>query len=400
MKRSTLALAAAGTVAALALLAWAFAGRPLPVEVAVATQGHFETAIEEDGKTRLRERYVVSTPLAGRLARISLREGDAVQAGAVLARLMPALSALQDERTLASQQAQLEMAQATLQRAEARLGVARVGRLQAAHEALRSEQLAQQGFLSPMRLESDRLALASAEQEQQAADSDRRVALHGVEQARAAIAVVRAPTAEGSRVFELRAPVDGSVLRVLQASEATVAAGTPLIELGDTSQLEIVAELLTSDALQARPGAPVLIDRWGGEEPLAGRVRRVEPGGFTMVSALGVEEQRVRVLIELTGDPAQWRALGDGFRVGVRIVTQAVDQAIQVPVSAVFPTAEGMAVFTLQQGRARQQAVQVAARNGRQAWIRSGLAAGTQVIVYPPPGVRAGVRVKVHDAAA
>jgi HlyD family secretion protein len=396
MRKSTLAAAAGTTIAALALLAWAFAPRPLPVEVALATSGRFEAAIEEDAKTRLRERYVVSAPLAGRLERITLREGDAVAAGTVVARLQPVLAPLVDERTLREQQAQLAMALAGEQRAQAQTEGARVARRQAANEALRSEQLAQQGFLAPTRLDADRLAAIAAQKALEATESEQHVARHGVEQARAALAAVRQPAA--GRTFELRAPVGGSVLRVTVTSEMSVTMGTPLIEIGDIAQLEVVAELLTADALQAVPGARVLVERWGGPQALEGRVRRVEPAAFTKVSALGVEEQRVRVLIDLLprvdAAPAALRQIGDGWRVGVRIVTLALDDVVTVPVSAVFPRpAGGMAVFVVEGGRAVLRPVDIGARQGGVAWVRSGLAAGTPVIVYPPPAVQPGIRV-------
>lgn len=405
MKKTTLAGSIGAALAAALLLAWAFAPRPLVVETAVATQGRFEASIEEDGRTRLRDRYVVSAPLAGRVQRIVLREGDRIEAGAVVATLEPVLSPLVDERTLREQQAQLQIAQATVQRAAARWEQARVQRQQAANEALRSEQLAQQGFLAPTRLDTDRLALAAATKELDAAESERRVAAHGVAQARAALEAVRQPAP--GRAFTLQAPVAGTVLRVLQGSETSVALGTPLLELGDLGAMEIVAELLTGDALRAVPGSRVVIERWGGPGVLEGRVRRVEPAAFTKVSALGVEEQRVKVLIDLVGldrAPAPARALGDGFRVTVRIVTLAEERALKVPVSAVFPVADdgggGMAVFVVRDGRAQLQRVEVAARNGGEAWIKRGIDAGAQVVVYPPPALQPGVRVQVHDSAA
>ncbi len=388
---------AAGAAAAVAALAWAFAPRPVDVEVATVAQGHFETAIEEDGKTRLRDRYVVSAPLAGLLNRIALREGDTVQPDAVLATLTPMLSPMLDERTLREQQVRVEIAQANVQRVNARIEGARVALQQARNEVQRSEQLAKQGFVSPTKLETDRLAALAAQKELDAAAEERHVATHEVEQARAALLAVQRP--DGGRSFALRAPVGGKVLRVVQPSEAAVALGAPLIELGDTARMEVVAELLTTDALQARPGGRVLIERWGGSGVLEGRVRLVEPAAFTKVSALGVEEQRVKVLIDLTSPPEQWRALGDGYRVGVRIVTQAVDGVLKVPVSAVFPVGDGkggMAVFRLDGGHARLTPVEVAARNGSDAWVKKGLPADATVIVYPPPAVKDAARVRVR----
>jgi HlyD family secretion protein len=405
MKRSTLAGAAGAVALALGLLAWAFAPRPLPVQTASAVQGPFEMAIEEDARTRLRDRYVVSAPLAGRVGRITLREGDMVAEGDPLATLEPALAPMVDERTLREQQLQLAQARAAVQSAEARVERADVARRQAVNEAVRSEQLAQQGFLAPTRLESDRLAVAAAQKELQAAQGDLRVAQFAAEQARAALAAVRQPAAGERRSFVLRAPVRGTVLRVVQASEGNVGLGAPLLELGDTSRLEVVAELLTTDALQALPGRRVLIERWGGPITLEGRVRRVEPAAFTKVSALGVEEQRVRVLVDLADAdkaPPAWRAIGDGFRVGVRIITLSEPAALKVPVSAVFPTTQdggaAQAVFVVEGGVAQLRIVELGGRNGSEAWVRRGLSAGSTVVVYPPGSLQAGQRVQAKPA--
>ena len=392
-KRSWIGIGAAAVVA-MALIGWAFAPRPVEVEVATAAEGRFEATIDEDGKTRLRDRYLISAPLAGVVSRIALREGDAVQAGASVATLTPMLSPMLDERTLRAQQVRVDTAQANVQRAEARIEVARVGLEQARSEMKRSEQLAVQGFVATTKLDNDRLAVEAAQKELDAAVQDRHVAVHEVDEARAAVAAVTRPGQ--ARSFVLEAPVSGRVLRVAQTSEASVPLGAALIELRDVSRMEVVAELLTTDALQARPGSFVRIERWGGEGPLEGRVRLVEPEAFTKVSALGVEEQRVRVLIDITSPADRWQALGDGYRVSVRIVTQAQDKALKVPVSAVFPRPEGpgMAVFVLERGRARMQPVDVGARNGTDAWVRRGLKAGAPVIVYPPASVRDGARAR------
>ena len=407
-KNTRLVLIIGAALVALGLaLAWAFAPRPVEVELAPVTQGHFETTIDEDGKTRLADRYVVSAPLAGRLARITLKEGDTVAAEAPLATLTPVMPAMLGERTLRELGARVEAAQDNVQRAATRIARAQVSVEQAKNEARRSEQLAQQGFIATTKLDSDRLNTQAAEREADAAAAERRIAAHDLEQARAAFGAVRQPgSASSQRSFAVRAPAAGRVLRVLQASEAVVALGTPLVEIGDTGRLEIVAELLTTDALAARPGSRVMIERWGGPKPLEGRVRSVEPGAFTKVSALGVEEQRVRVLIDIVSPQPEWQALGDGYRVSVRIVTLAEDKAVQVPTSAVFPlpsdsaavdanggSAPRFAVFVAEAGRAKQVPVVLAARNSSAAWIKSGLATGQQVIVYPPAMVRAGVRV-------
>jgi len=407
MQRKTLLYGAATLVGFGLALAWAFAPRPVEVEVAQATEGRFETTIAEDGKTRLRERYVVSAPLAGRLGRIALKEGDAVEAGAVVATLTPVLSPLLDDRTRREQQARIEAAQANLQRAGARIERAKVGLDLVRAEVRRSEQLAQQGFVSPTKLETDRLGALGAQKEIDAAVEEQHVAGHDLEQARAALMAVQQPAAgsAGATGFAVRSPVAGRVLRIPQTSEATVALGAPLVEVGDTARMEVVAELLTTDALQAQPGSRVRIERWGGPGTLEGRVRLVEPAAFTKVSALGVEEQRVEVLIDITSPPEQWKALGDGYRVSVQVVTLAQDKVLRVPVSAVFPLPEGtakdggktgMAVFTIDNGRARLTPVELGARNGTDAWIRSGLRPGMSVIVYPPAAVKDGARVQAR----
>lgn len=395
MKTST-ALATSGlALAALAGLAWAFAPRPLDVETAQVVEGPFEATVDEDARTRLRDRYVVSAPLAGRLDRIALREGDAVAAGDVVATLTPALSPLLDERSLRELRARVEAAQAGVERAAARVEGAKVAVLQARNDARRSEELARQGFVAPTKLESDRLALLATQKDHDAALAERHVATHEVEQARAALGAVQRG---GGPAFALRSPVAGRVLRIVQASEASVALGAPLLELGDTARMEVVAELLTTEAVKLRPGQAVHIERWGGAGELQGQVRLVEPGAFTKVSALGVEEQRVRVLVDLASPAEQWRALGDGYRVGVRIVVQSQPRALQVPLAAVFPRSDapGMAVFAVDGGRARLQPVDVAGRSTTHAWVRPGLAAGTPVVIYPPATMADGARVKAR----
>lgn len=396
MKKTTGLYAAGALVVAIAALAWAFAPRAVEVEVALATLGRFEATIDEDGKTRLNDRYVLSAPLAGLLNRITLREGDTVKAGDVLATLTPVLAPMLDERTLRELQVRVDVAKANMQRVRARAEVARVALQQAKNEVQRSEQLAKQGFVAATKLETDRLAAEMAQKELTASVEETHMAGHEVDLARAALWAVQQPAIGAARIFVLRSPVAGQVLRVLQTSEATVPLGTPLVELGNTARMEVVTELLTNDALLVKPGSRVIIERWGGAGLLQARVRLVEPAAFTKVSALGVEEQRVKVLITITSPHEQWSALGDAYRVGVRVVTQDQDRALKVPVSAVFPMSEpsaGMALFVLDGGRARLQPVEIAGRNSSEVWVKRGITAGAKVIVYPPPAVKDGVRV-------
>lgn len=407
MQKKTVIVGAGGLVVLGALLAWAFAPRPLPVETAAVVQGHFEAGIDEDAKTRLRDRYSISAPLAGRLERIALREGDAVQAGDVVARITPAMPALLDERSQREHQARITAAQAGVQRATARVERSRVAAAQAQGDLRRSEQLAHQGFVAPSRLETERLALQASEKDIDAAVQDLQMARAELAQARAAMDVVlRTGNAAPDKAFDVLAPVSGRVLRVVQASEGAVALGAALIEAGDTAQLEVIAPLLSTDALLVQAGTPVRIERWGGPGVLDGRVRSVEPAAFTKVSALGVEEQRVNVLIDLTSPPAQWAALGDGYRVVVRVLIRQAQDATLVPVSALFPlpaataTAEpaapSMAVFVVEAGRARRVPVVLEARGSTHAWVKQGVKVGDQVVVYPPAALADGGRVSLR----
>jgi HlyD family secretion protein len=325
-----------------------------------------------------------------------LREGDKVQAGDALAILSPGLPAMLDERTLAEHKARFEAAQAQVQRATSRIALASVSIRKADDEVRRSEQLSAQGFVPPAKLDGDRLGAQGARAELRTAEQELHVAQHDAEQARAALMRVQGGERGGGKPFIVRAPIGGSVLKVIQQSEATVSLGTPLLELGDTGALEVVAECLTTDAIRLRVGGLVHIERWGGDAVLQGRVRLVEPSAFTKVSALGVEEQRVRVLIDIHSPPQEWRSLGDGFRVGVRLVTVALDKAVKVPLAAVFPLpgkAGDMAVFVEQGGRAGLTRVRLGERNGSEALVKEGLSPGTSVIVYSAAAVRDGARI-------
>lgn len=384
----------AAAIAMVVALAWAFAPRPVEVEIATVAQGRFEQAIEEDGRTRLKERYTVSAPVAARLARIALREGDRVTAGDTVATLTPVMSPMVDERSVREATALLKAATAGVERATARVERAKVSLEEARLEQQRTEQLAREGFVAPSRLDTTRLGLTATRRELEAANAEREMAVQ--EQAQAG-AVLQPATANGksARPFDVQSPVSGVVLRVAQPSAATVAAGAALIDIGDPARMEVVCELLTPDAVQAQPGRRAVIERWGGP-PVEARVRRVEPAAFTKVSALGIEEQRVNVLIDIANPPEVWRTLGDGFRVGVRIITTSVEQAVLVPTGALFPHSEGMAVYRLDGRRARLQPVDVAARNATVAWVRNGLAPGQAVVVYPPAVLADGRRVRVR----
>lgn len=394
MKNVKVALYAAAGLAAVAALGWAFAPRPVEVETATVERGHFEYAIEEDGRTRLRDRYMVSAPVMAHLARMTWREGDRVKAGDTVAVLTPVMPSLFDERSQREVAARALAAKAAVSGADARVERARVAQDEARLELQRSDKLARDGFVSMSRLDSARLALDGAGRELQAAQAAREVAVHERELAQASLQTPRQGGSTGQPIF-VPAPLSGVVLRVPLQSETTVNAGAVLMDIGDPQRMEVVAELLTTDAVSARPGTRASIERWGGA-PLEGRVRLVEPSAFTKVSALGIEEQRVNVLVDIVTPPAAWLSVGDGFRVTVRVITVSADDAVLVPVGALFPRGNGgMAVYVLDASRARLQPVEITARNGNVGWVRSGLNEGQRVLVYPPPGVADGSRVHV-----
>ena len=380
--------------AAAAALAWAFAPRPIEVEAALVRQGRFEQAIEEDGRTRLKERYTISAPAAARLARISLREGDSVAAGDVVAMLTPVMPPMVDERSSREAHARVQGAGAGVERAKARVARARITLQEARMEQERSEKLAAEGFVSPSRLDTVRLALAGARRELEMAQAEQDVAVHEQAEAAAILQPLAGPGGK-ARALAVRSPVAGVVLRVTQPSEATLPAGAPLLDVGDPQRLEVVSELLTMDAVAAEPGRRVVIERWGGA-PLEGRVRRVEPAAFTKVSALGIEEQRVNTLIDFISPQQAWQALGDGFRVVVRVITRSEEAALLVPVGALFPHGQAMALYVVDGNRARLQVIDVGGRNGSEAWVRGPLEPGQRVIVYPPAAVADGKRVAVR----
>jgi HlyD family secretion protein len=396
MKRK--ATFAALALLVLALLVWAFMPTPAPVEIATVTEGRFERSVNENGKTRLRERFVVSTPLAGRIARIHLKQGDAVVMDDTLATMWPVVPGLLDERYRAEQYARIKAMQATLAKTNANLQRAEAALDQSRADFKRSETLLQQGFVSPNQHEADRLNVRLREKELESAWHERSAASYEMEQSQLALKQFSQNTSNGKQpTFSIKAPVTGNVLRVMQQSEGILAAGTPLLELGDPTQLEVVVDILTEDAAQIKPGTLVQLSNWGGPTLLAGRVKLVEPAAFTKVSALGVEEQRVNAIVEITSPAETWRALGDGFKVDVRLLVQVMDNAIKVPISALFPLGAKSALFELKFGRARLREIEVTARNGEEAWVKSGLTVGTQVITYPDNKLRDGTRVKARE---
>jgi HlyD family secretion protein len=379
----------------LGTLYWAFRPTPAIVEISTVTEGTFRATVEEDGKTRVRDRYTVSAPLSGRLLRIAVKAGDEIKADSVLAWIVPAQPSILDPRSRREAQEKLGAAEAALQEASARLDRARAILDQAKTDVQRVRILEQRGSATAQRREREELNVQTSEREFKAAELRKHATEHDVELARALLRRYDEKTPDER--WKVTAPVDGHVLRVVQESEAVVAVGAPLVDIGDPSDLEVIVDLLTTDAVNVKPGADVDLEGWGGPA-LRGRVRRVEPGGFTKVSALGVDEQRVWVIIDITSPREQWSSLGDGFRVDVRIETQTLPQAIIIPVGALFRRESGWAVFTVENGVAHEKRVDLIVRSGRFAAVRSGLHPGEQVIIFPPNDLTEGSRVRLSSS--
>lgn len=388
-----------GGLAAIAIAAalWGvYRPRALVVEVADARTGRFEQAVEEDGQLRLRQRYVVHAPVPGQLQRPTLRVGDAVRAGQPLVELTPVAPQMIDARTREVLQQRLGSAEAARVAAATRVSRAEVALAQARQDADRARRLAEGGFTAAAAREQAERALASAEQALRGARAEQTVADFGLAEARAALTAASAGGSGRVGAWSLRSPVDGRVLKIHEDSAAPVPAGQPLVEIGDTTALEAVIDVLSTDAPQVRVGAAVRLDAGAGVPPLAGRVQRVEPVAFTKVSALGIEEQRVNVIVDLDAPPPA--PLGDGFRVDARIVVAAHDDALLVPSAALVRDGSGWRVYVAEGGRARARPIELRGRNATHAWIAQGLSAGEPVVLYPGALVGDGQRIRVQAA--
>jgi len=381
------ALGAAGVVAAIALRT-----SPVRVEVARVRCGPMRVTIDAEGKTRARDRFVVAAPVSGRLARIDLHRGDAVRRGEVVARIDPPPMAPLDPRQLAEAKARVATAEQLKQEADAVVEHVRADCEQARRELARAEKLIETGDVSRQDFERVRNAALTCRQQIEAAKYRARAAASEVEVAKAAlIAVGWAGQSASSATVLVRAPVNGRVLRVAEENERVVMAGAPLVELSNPS-LEVVIEVLSVDAVKVKPGMPVMIEGWGGEQDLEARVRMVEPSAFTKISALGVEEQRVNVIADFIEPGAP---LGDGYRVEARIVIWETNEALKAPLSALFRSGQRWNAFVVENGLAKRREVETGRRADFEVEILNGLREGESVIAHPSNLVADGVRVSV-----
>lgn len=386
-------------------IVYSFLPRPTPVDLAAASRGELQVYVEEDGKTRLRDRYTISAPLAGRLQRIRYKAGDVIVGDQPVAIIEPADPELLDPRAHALAEARVKASRATLERAGTMLEAARAALDLAESEFARAAELFQGKALAKTELDVKLMQRRTKNEEYRAARHSEEVARFELEQAEAALLRTR-PRENGigssddeNAIFEIHAPpvIESGhvfhVLRVFQESAGFVSPGTNLLELGDPTDLEVEIDVLSSDAVKVRPGARVLLEQWGGDAPLEARVRLVEPSGFTKISALGVEEQRVNVIVDFPDRELIPPSLGDGFRVEAKIITWEEKNVLRVPTSALFRHESGWAVFVVAQGHARLRPIDVGKRNAVMAEVLKGIEENEDVVIHPSDKVIDGAAV-------
>lgn len=385
-----LAAAAAG------LLFWVLAPRPLDVETAAVRRGPIADAVADQGVMRVREAFVVAAPVAGRLERVRYKVGDRVAQGDSIAHIRPMAADFLDPRSQAQARAAITVAQAALAAAQAEVRSAAARRELADRDLARAQSLAARGIASKQALENAQLGANTARSAEQAASA--RARAHNADLA-AARAALMGPASQGGAELMIPAPASGVITRVFQESERPLVSGAPILEIGDRGGLEAAIEFLSQDAVRIREGQAAEIFDWGGA-PLAAVVRRVEPQAFTKVSALGVEEQRVLVLLQLSAPTGQWQGLGAGYRVWGRVFLRKTPQAILAPIGALVRSGQQWAVFAVVHGRAELKLITAGAMDDRNVEVQQGLQPGDIVIVYPSDRVRDGTPVRAGRRGA
>ncbi|WP_404310269.1 efflux RND transporter periplasmic adaptor subunit [Neorhodopirellula lusitana] len=371
--------------------------KPVLVQAALVKVGPLRETVQEDGKTRIREKYTVSAPVSGRLSRIELNPGDHLTEKTLLAVILPSDPAMLDKRAMAEANAQVQGAEAALLRADSRVEQARINAELSDTKFNRAKKLSANRAASMEEYDIAKAERLLATQEIETAEFDVEIAKFELKMARAALDQFSTEADEAIvQPFEIFSPIAGRVLRVMQESSTVVSVGTPLIELGDPSNLEIEIDVLSTDAVRIQSGAELTIEHWGGSTPLRGNVRVVEPGAFTKVSSLGVEEQRVNIIADFNEPPERIASLGDGYRVEARITVNEIDQTLLVPNSALFRHDRKWHVLEILGGEAILTPVQIGLQNEEQTQIIDGLDAGTRVIEYPSDQLKPGTPVRVE----
>lgn len=389
LKRGVIVAVVLGVICLIAIVV---RPRPISVDIVRVARGPLQVTVDEDGRARVKNRHVISAPLSGSLARPELDAGDHVKQGQVVARIVPLEAPLLDVRSRSQADARVAAALAAQRQARAQVERARAALDFAQTNRERIEHVVERGVGTEMQLEQARLQERTARADLESAQFGAQVADYELRMAQAVLGHLTGERAGAEEQLEVPAPVTGRVLKVIQESEGVVQVGSPLLELADPSALEIVVDVLTSDAVRILPGHRALLDRWGGPV-LEGRVRLVEPSAFSRTSALGVEEQRVNVVIDLVSPPADWAALGDGYRVEAHIVVWSGEDVVQVPSSALFRHGSGWAAYRVEEGVARLTLVKLGERTPASVQILEGLKDGDEVIVHPSDRVRDGVSI-------
>lgn len=372
--------------------------RPVSVDIAPVTTGPITVSVREDGRTRVKERYVVFSPLGGRLERIPHKAGASITAAqTLLAAIEPSDPELLDARAVAEAEARVKAAKAAIRRADTEVAATNAALEFATEDLARMLRSERDSAATAREVQDARVTVTLRTEAARSATFARDIAAFELEQAEAALIRTRPSQPAGNddagTQFRIVAPIDGAVLRVLRESAGFVAAGTPLLEIGDSTDLEVEVDVLSEDAVRIAPGARVLIEDWGGPRPIEARVRLVEPSAFTKISALGVEEQRVNIIIDFAEPMAGLPALGDGYRVQARIVIDEAADVLLVPTGALFRHGGAWAAFVLADGRAARRELEIGRRNDTVAEVLSGLAAGDRVVLYPSDRVVDGVKL-------
>lgn len=369
--------------------------KPILVQASTVAIGSLRETVQEDGKTRIREKYTVSAPVSGRVSRIELNAGDFITETTLLAVILPSDPAILDKRTMAEAKARVQAAEAALQRADSRVRQSKIDAELAQSNYERAEKLFPTSAMSRGEYDIAKTEYQSAQQSIETAEFDKDIATFELKMSEAAMNQFGGDSdAESAEPFEIFSPIGGRVLRVMQESSAVVSVGTPLIEVGDPRNLEIEIDVLSTDAVRIQTGAELTIEHWGGGSPLKGYVRVVEPGAFTKVSSLGVEEQRVNIIADFNEPPERIASLGDGYRVEARITVNEIDKALLVPNSALFRHDRKWHVYSIVGGVANLKPVEIGLQNDNQTQILAGLSEGDQVIEYPSDQLSPGTSVK------
>ena len=373
-----------------ALIVIAFLPSPIRVETARITRGPLQVTVDEEGEARAHDRFVIAAPIAGRLTRVELHDGDPVSLNQVVAIINPLPI---DQRERAEITARVQATEASKRSADQAVEHARADHEQAKRDLRRAEALAETGVISRLSFEQAKNAESIARNELEATRFKAQAAASEVDVAKAGLIAVESDRSGASRLVTLRSPVRGRVLRVIEKSERVVTSGTPIVVVGDPRKLEVVVDLLSTDAVKVRPGAAMLLENWGGETAIRARVRTVEPSAFTKVSALGIEEQRTNVVADFVDPPG---FLGDGYRVEARIIIWESDGILKIPSSALFRHGDGWSVFIIENAKAIRYEVGIGHRSQFEAEVLGGIEEGARVVVHPTNQISDGSRVEAR----